>query len=104
MYGNFIVSDDPRISDLVANGNSTGNSSATAMSSWTPYTLSSPLMINLNETGGTPISVPVGAVNVTEMVGPTLKNDISIVDGYTWEGGRGVRCEFWRSIGASVPE
>jgi len=43
-------------------------------------------------------------VNTTEMMGPGLRNDITLVDAYTWEGGRGVRCEFWRAMGAVVPE
>ena len=42
--------------------------------------------------------------NVTVMVGPTLRNDISLVNAYTWEGGRGYRCDFWRSVGPIVPE
>lgn len=31
-------------------------------------------------------------------------NDFSLVNAYTWEGGRGVRCDFWRSMAGIVPE
>jgi hypothetical protein len=66
-------------------------------------------MANLNETGGTLISVPAVAfagnlISWTEHVGPGLMNDFSVVDAGSWEGGRGARCDFWRSIGKVVPE
>lgn len=67
------------------------------------------MMANLNETGGTIVSVPAVAfmgnvITATQHVGPGLVNDFSIVDAGTWEGGRGARCEFWKSIGKFVPE
>jgi len=66
-------------------------------------------MVNLNETGGEEISTPVIdyiglLVNGTESIGPGLKNAFSVVDAGTWEGGRGARCDFWRSLGETVPE
>lgn len=66
-------------------------------------------MANLNETGGTQISVRAVSfmghvVNGTQHIGPGLENDFSIVDAGSWEGGRGARCDFWRSIGKVVPE
>ena len=42
------------------------------------------------------------SVNTTEMMGPGLRNDIALVDAYAWEGGRGVRCGFWRAMGAAI--
>jgi hypothetical protein len=66
-------------------------------------------MINLNETGGTAVEVTVNSfegvpVNATEHVGPGLMNDITLVNAFTWEGGRGARCDFWRAVSGLVPE
>ena len=41
-------------------------------------------------------------MTVTEEEGAGLRNDFKLVDAYTWEGGRGARCEFWRSMGGLV--
>ena len=43
-------------------------------------------------------------MNVTEYMGPGLRNNFSLANAYTWEGGRGVRCDFWRAMGVIVPE
>jgi len=57
------------------------------------------------QTGGTPIQYPATTgVNLTVSGNPGLHNDISLVNAWTWEGGRGYRCEFWRSVGPIVPE
>ena len=63
-------------------------------------------MINLNETGGTDFETRVvaGTPNVTETEGPGLQNDITLQNAWTWEAGRGYRCDFWREMGAKVPE
>lgn len=66
-------------------------------------------MMNLNETGGEEISA-VGItfdgtpLNVTQYRNPGLRNNFTLVDAFTWEGGRGARCDFWRSMGPIVPE
>ena len=64
------------------------------------------MQIDLNQTGGAPFKLPAvpGAANVTEYGEPGLMNAISIANAYTWEDGRGMRCDFWRSIGTIVPE
>jgi len=68
-------------------------------------------MINLNQTGGHEVTVNgtttlgIGNLgNITIYQGPGFKNDISLVNAWTWEQGRGVRCAFWRSVAAIVPE
>jgi hypothetical protein len=66
-------------------------------------------MLNLNMTGGhaTQITWTAGdgtMVNVTQYAGPGLRAQFDVVDAWTWEGGRGERCEFWAGIGAEVPE
>ncbi len=71
------------------------------------WTLANPVQLNLNQTGGTAFSSTSfsrTASNISEFKEPGLVNDFGIVNAYTWEGGRGVRCDFWRSVGAIVPE
>lgn len=62
-------------------------------------------MLNLNTTGGVPFQVAQSGegVNVTQFMEPGVQNDFSVVDALTWEGGRGERCELWRSIASKVP-
>lgn len=74
-----------------------------AFPTWNP---GQPLQLNLNQTGGSPYSGPgftMRADNVTLYREPGLMNQIGVVDAWTWEGGRGVRCEFWRGVGGIVP-
>lgn len=87
-WGNFITTGCPSISNLLANGNSSGSNAPNAASSWPVFALdgyNSWQMLDFNETKG------------------TLMNSIKQVDAYTWEGGQGRRCEFLRNIGASIP-
>lgn len=46
----------------------------------------------------------VTGVNATEYEGSGLRNNFTLVNAYTWEAGRGYRCDFWRSVAALVPE
>jgi hypothetical protein len=108
------MNDNPSISAAIAAGNSTAASnassdSANAITNWPACTNARPYQINLNETGGQEFSafaVPFGTenINATEYMGPGLRNNFSLVNAYTWEGGRGFRCDFWSSMGAVVPE
>ena len=106
IFGNFITSGNPSISAAIANGvNST--STKNPASKWPVWNLKKPYQINLNESGGVPFEATTLATDVgeiTEFEEPGLKNNIELVNAYTWEGGRGARCEFWRSVGAIVPE
>lgn len=123
IYGNFITQNDPSIPADIAAGASSSSSTSlnssdpsndplpsqpNAAASWPPYTLAAPYQLNLNQSGGTPFqTVPFPGVpldNVTEFTGPGLRNDFTLVNAYTWEGGRGMRCDFWRSVGRIVPE
>lgn len=75
------------------------------MENWPPFTLWDRRMVNLNQTGGVELQVPTGVgSNVTVYVGEGLRNDLRLVDAYEWEAGRGVRCDFWKSVAALVPE
>ncbi|KAI9692714.1 MAG: hypothetical protein M1820_009419 [Bogoriella megaspora] len=110
VWGNFIMHNDPSIPNAVANGANASNAQAqNPASSWPQFTIAEPYMLDLNVTGGTPQNVVVGlgigqTANVTENLGPGLVNDFRLVDAYSWEGGRGQRCDFWRSMGVLVPE
>jgi hypothetical protein len=104
IWGNFIKLNNPSISNAIANGASSNNTSSNPASSWPPFTIYAPYQINLNETGGMPFSTPSIGGNVTEYEEPGMTNEITLVNAYTWEGGRGYRCDFWRSMGIIVPE
>jgi len=107
IWGNFIIHNNPSISNAIANGAASNSSNASnPASQWPQYSSASPYLINLNQTGGTPTQFSAGAAlpNVTIHVGPGLSNDISIGNAFTWEGGRGIRCDFWKSVGVIVPE
>lgn len=107
IWGNFIINNDPNVSNVVANGNSTGNTTAgNPAANWPQYSLNAPYMLNLNETGGTAMNVTSGASldgDFTEYVGPGLKPDFTLVDAWSFEGGRGTRCDFWLSMASLVP-
>ena len=73
--------------------------------SWTPHNR---VQANLNQTGGT-LTTGTDAHDpykhvIKTYVNPGLVPDFNLVNGYSWEGGRGRRCDFWKSIGAAVPE
>lgn len=66
----------------------------------------------MNQTGGTLVNATIGMLDSSYgedlysqfYIGPGLTPNFSLVDAFTWEGGRGVRCDFWRSVAALVPE
>jgi carboxylesterase type B len=107
IVGNFITQNNPSISDAVANGISVNSSatSANPASNWPPYTIYAPYQLNLNESGGTRYSFNTQTgVNATQFEQPGLQNNFTLANAYTWEGGRGYRCDFWRSMGVLAPE
>ena len=107
VWGNFIETGNPSISNLLANGNSTGNTKANPASQFPMFTTTGSKkyqMLNFNETGGVPYSstVVAGLPPVVQYTEPGLTNAISLVNADTWEGGRGARCDFLKSIGANI--
>jgi hypothetical protein len=99
IWGNFVVNSNPSIAAHIAGE---GNEVVT---DWPVFNVWSPSMVNLNQTGGREVSQGVvQGVNATVYVGPGLENRFEVVDAYQWEGGRGQRCDFWRSVAKIVPE
>jgi carboxylesterase type B len=112
MIGNFVVSGNPSISDKVADGASAiDRSSGNAASHWPPFSVEQPMQIDLNttcqfsETSAQPLDgFDRGFFLDNKFCGAAGDRlDIRLVDAYTWEGGRGVRCDFWRSAGGLIP-
>ncbi|KAK3676233.1 hypothetical protein LTR78_003983 [Recurvomyces mirabilis] len=96
IWGNFITSDNPSISNAIANGITTSNVSINSASDWPPYAIYSPYQLDLNTTCPGIVNGICGGANAT--------NTIRLANAYTWEGGRGMRCDFWKSVGEIVPE
>ncbi|KAL4917397.1 Alpha/Beta hydrolase protein [Aspergillus aurantiobrunneus] len=107
MWGNFIVHNTPviSVSDATANrSNSTVPVDERGYGdiAWPHFTVDAPLQMDLNMTGGT-----IRHHVVTEHLSYFLREDPGVVnafrlaDAYSWEGGRGERCEFWRDINLS---
>ncbi len=108
MWGNFVTTSNPSISASVAAGTANSSSAATSPATkFPPFTINSPYQLNLNESGGTPYSASsfaASAPNITQFREPGLQNAFEVVNAYSWEGGRGTRCDFWRSVASIVPE
>ena len=107
IWGNFITGSDPSISQALVNGaNSMGESSFSGV--FPEFSIAEAYQVNLNETGGMLESfmaiAGVANGNASVYVGAGLANAFNVVDAYSWEGGRGARCDFWRSVGELVPE
>jgi carboxylesterase type B len=106
IWGNFIMTNNPSISNAVANGAASVNpAAANPASTWPLWNDQKPQQINLNETGGVPYTyMTTFGASVTQFMDPGLKNNITLVDASAWEGGRGQRCQFWRTMSPSVPQ
>lgn len=58
--------------------------------------------LNLNQTGGHQAERQFHAPLWTNYYAdPGLENDFAVANSYTWEGGRGARCDWWRNLLAS---
>ncbi|KFY40182.1 hypothetical protein V495_05562 [Pseudogymnoascus sp. VKM F-4514 (FW-929)] len=105
IWGKFVTASNPSISAALASGGVPTTSSApNPVTKFPAWTASSPQQINLNITGGMPYSaVTLSGATVTQFQEPGLKNAFSVANANTWEGGRGTRCDFWRTIASRVP-
>lgn len=102
----FIVSGTPTNASSYTSAVPTDT--ADFLASWPVWTSDNPLQASLNQSGGvlangTDIPDPYDIVILT-YVEPGLAPNFTVVNAYDWEGGRGARCDFWKSIGSIVPE
>lgn len=106
IWGNFIKTGNPSISSNIANGASANGTGSNPLEDWPVFANWDRRMANLNQTGGMPMSIAAQSspVNVTIYTDPGLTNALELVDAYEWEGGRGKRCDFWKSVAAVVPQ
>ena len=59
--------------------------------------------LSANVTGGTPASYDYAGRMIPYYVNPGEINSYTLADTYSWEGGRGRRCDFWQEMGAKIP-
>ncbi|KAI0407572.1 carboxylesterase [Xylaria palmicola] len=110
-WGNFIVSGDPALSAAQVSTADRGNITASSAGHW-PQWDGRPrgdFMLNLNMTGGKPVvsQIQVGGktIDLTSYVPstdgsyPELEAAFNVVSGWSWEGGRGKRCQLWVELG-----
>ena len=104
MWGAFIRGENPGLGGVGGGGNSTA-ANGTAAAEFPVWSDEKPLMVNMNQTGGTPYVFTTNfGTNVTQYMGPGLKAAFSVVDADAWEGGRGKRCEFWKTMSPFIPK
>ncbi|KAK9558231.1 hypothetical protein V6Z88_004530 [Aspergillus fumigatus] len=102
MWGNFIKNDSP----VIPLGDATANNSQAVVPvgrdghlHWPRFRPTSPWQMDLNTTGGS-VSEVVVTPNLTYYVreGDDIVNHFRLANAYSWEGGRGLRCAFWRAV------
>ncbi|KAI0842387.1 alpha/beta-hydrolase [Hypoxylon sp. FL0890] len=115
IWGNFIVRGDPTLNRMQTSVSGNGSIKAAGTGIW-PQWQGEPgcdWMLNLNMTGGTPITTPVVEDGVTIQVtsyvsgngtSSPLRADFRVAEGSTWEGGRGERCQLWADLGPWILE
>ncbi|KAH6625111.1 acetylcholinesterase precursor [Boeremia exigua] len=107
MWGNFITHQDPSISNELAVGALSNEPvQANPASTWPMFSNASPYQLNLNQTGGIEAvgGLEVGSLTPTSyLTGPGLRNNFTLANAYTWEAGRGIRCDFWRGVAPIIP-
>lgn len=110
IWGSFITNDSPVISVADATG---GMANATVPAdterkghiNWPRFLPVRPWQMVLNTTGGS-----LSLENVTEdlmyyiRTGPGVVNTFRLTNAWAWEGGRGLRCGFWRAVAPRVPQ
>ncbi|KAI4863858.1 carboxylesterase [Hypoxylon rubiginosum] len=114
-WGNFIVKGDPTLS--AAETESSGDDVwAAGTGNWPQWgeTVGRYSMLNLNMTGGMPVtqSMSIGGADIeatiyvesTNGTWPPLEAIFQVVDAWSWEGGRGKRCQLWAELGSWAME
>ncbi|KAF7117473.1 hypothetical protein CNMCM5793_006455 [Aspergillus hiratsukae] len=107
LWGNFIINNTP----VIPLDDATANNSQAVVPvgqngylDWPQFRPMSPWQMDLNTTGGT-VSPVVVTPNLTYYVreGDDVVNHFRLANADTWEGGRGLRCAFWRAVADLVP-
>lgn len=108
IWGNFIINNTPVISleDATAGFlNATVPVGLDGEIQWPAYDANEPWQMDLNTTGGAVAETVVTTdLSYFERTGAGIVNTFRLVNATSWEGGRGARCDFWRSISARVPQ
>ncbi|KAI1170974.1 carboxylesterase [Nemania sp. FL0916] len=110
-WGNFVVKGDPTLSIVQTHAAEPENINAASTGRW-PQWGGRPgrdFLLNLNMTGGVPVVMQrqVGGktLNLTSYTpsttasDPALEAKFSVASGWSWEGGRGKRCQLWVDLG-----
>lgn len=109
IWGNFIVHNNPVISVEDATANYTNATVPTARPGakaieWPEFSMVRPWQMDLNTTGGVvDLVTATDDLSFSVRVGAGIVNNFNLVDAFTWEGGRGARCNFWRAVSPRVP-
>ncbi|KAF2730551.1 alpha/beta-hydrolase [Polyplosphaeria fusca] len=107
IWGSFITKDSPIISVKDAKGsksNATVPEAYGGLMDWPQWTEGNKALMSLNTTGGTPVrQEPTENLKYFVYVEPGVTNQFKLADGGKWEGGRGDRCKWWKSVAAKVP-
>ncbi|KAF2503018.1 carboxylesterase family protein [Lophium mytilinum] len=107
IWGSFITQNSPVISVADAKdglANATVPVGGYGQINWPKYTPQNPNMMSLNTTGGvvTPVVV-TDHLKYNVVLEPGITNSFKLVNARSWEGGRGDRCNWWKSVAAKVP-
>jgi carboxylesterase type B len=107
IWGNFVTANNPVITISEAKGtkaNATVPVGTYGRINWPQWTESSPTLLSLNTTGGVAVFHPVTEhLRYYTYSDPGMTNQFKLADGRKWEGGRGNRCDWWKSQAAKVP-
>ena len=109
IWGNFITQNSPVVSVADAKGG-VANSTVPAASGygdyidWPVWNERKPVLMNLNATGGVATFLkPTEDLFYNVYSDPGVSNQINLANARDWEGGRGKRCDFWKSVAKDVP-
>ncbi|SNX85373.1 uncharacterized protein MEPE_04082 [Melanopsichium pennsylvanicum] len=93
IYSNFVTKGNLSISAALVDGsNSSSNLQSNAAGDWPKYSASTPYQINLNQTAGTPSTIEDLGEIVSQGGSGQNSHICAKVNAYTWEGGKGQRC------------
>ncbi|KAE8393100.1 Alpha/Beta hydrolase protein [Aspergillus alliaceus] len=107
MWGSFIMDNSP----VIPLEHATANRSKAVVPDdlhghldWPQFHPSAPWHLDLNTTGGT-LTPLVVTPNLSYFIreGEDVVNHFRLANAYSWEGGRGLRCSFWRAVADRVP-